>query len=167
MTLVFLDTETTGLDPRLHSVWEIAYAVNDGPIRSSFVAHSPEHADPTALKLNGYLTRFKGEPLLGLNFEANLRADLAGATLVGANPRFDAAFLEARWGDAPWHYRLWDIEAYAAGVLNLPSLLGLKDLYAYFNRDNAGIPAPNHTAAGDVATTRAIFHRLRMANLSG
>lgn len=162
MSLVFLDTETTGLEPGLHEVWEIAYAVDDGPVLSSFVAHSPVGATPIALELNGYYNRFRGEPLLGLHFEGELRTALRGATVVGANPAFDTAFLRARWGEAPWHHRLWDVEAYAAGVLGLDQLSGLKDLATFLRNDyRFVIPEPNHTAAGDVATLRAVFNALR------
>lgn len=37
--LVFLDTETTGLDPARHEVWEIAYAVGKHDILSAIVPH--------------------------------------------------------------------------------------------------------------------------------
>jgi oligoribonuclease (3'-5' exoribonuclease) len=46
MTLVFLDTETTGLDPNRHEIWEVAYAVEDDPIVSGSVHHSLRNADP-------------------------------------------------------------------------------------------------------------------------
>lgn len=158
MTLVFIDTETTGLDPARHSIWEIAYAVDNGPIKSSFVAHSTEHADPTALALNGYLNRFAGSPLLGLAFEKQLREDVAGAAIVAANPAFDAAFLRARWGVTPWHHRMLDIESYAAALLGLTvPLRGLKGITDELRERGFTIPEPDHTAAGDVATLRASF----------
>ena len=37
MTYVYLDCETTGLDPERHEIWEIAFAVDGGEIQSSFV----------------------------------------------------------------------------------------------------------------------------------
>lgn len=160
MTLVFLDIETTGLDPSRHEVWEIAYAVDRGPIQSSFVAHSTASADPVALKLNGYLERFKGAPLLGLKFEAGLREALTGATIVGANPAFDAGFLRARWGDSPWHHRLWDVEAYAAGVLGFGSLKGNAGVAQALRDLGHSVPVPDHTAAADVETTRASYYAL-------
>jgi len=156
MSLVFLDTETTGLDPARHSVWEIAYAVDGGPILSSFVAHSIEGADPYALGVNGYLARFAGAPLLGLHFEANLRDALNGATLVGANPAFDAAFLRARWGVTPWKYRLLDVEAYAMPALGLSEPKGL----AYIAKE-LGTDSPDHTAAVDVLVLRDTFRALQ------
>jgi DNA polymerase III epsilon subunit-like protein len=161
LTLVFLDTETTGLDNRRHEVWEIAYAVDDGPILSSFVSHSPAGANPFALEVNGYYDRFKGEPFLGLKFEAELRERLAGATLVGANPAFDAGFLEARWGEAPWHYRMLDIESYAVPILGFDKVQGLKDIREGLDFLGFAIPDPDHTAAGDVATLRASYNALK------
>lgn len=158
MSLVFVDVETTGLDPSLHSVWEVAFAVDDGPILSSFVAHSTEHADPEALAINGYLDRFQGAPNLGLEFERQLRGALTGNTLVAANPAFDAAFLRARWGVAPWKYRLLDVEAYAMPYLDLDVPVGLARI-----ADLLGIDAPDHTAATDVAVLRACFNELKVA----
>ena len=159
MTLVFLDTETTGLDPDRHEVWEIAYAVNDGPIKSAIVKHSLTTPDPKALAMNGYLDRaLDAKP--DVTFENGLRATLEGATIVGANPAFDAAFLRARWGCAPWHHRLWDVEAFAAGVHRLTSVPGLASIAAVLRDYGHEIPEPDHTAAGDVATLRASFHAL-------
>ena len=160
MTLVFLDTETTGLDPERHEVWELAYAVDDGPICSSKVHHSLRNADPTALLMNGYLSRPDSLPLDQIRLESDAQGVLVGATLVGANPAFDAGFLRARWGVAPWHYRLFDVEAYAAGVLGWDGPKGLAAIRAAL-ADDYDIPAPDHTAAGDVATLRACFYALR------
>lgn len=167
MTLVFLDIETTGLDPSRHEVWEIAYAVDDGPVRSSFVAHGAAGADPVALRLNGYLQRFRGEPLLGLTFESELREVLKGATVVGANPAFDTGFLRERWGDTPWHHRLWDVEAYAAGVLGLDKLLGNAGVADTLRERGFTIPQPDHTAAADVEATRASFYALKSLSKGG
>lgn len=159
MTLVFLDVETTGLDPERHEVWELAYAVDDGPIECSEVLHSMRYADPTALAMNGYHHRIR-HPFQP-TFESEVREALTGATLVGANPAFDAAFLRARWGVAPWHYRLFDIEAYAAGVLGWSAPQGLANIHRELVTRGHAIPSPNHSAAGDVATLRGCFYALR------
>lgn len=164
--LVFLDTETTGLDPSRHSVWEIAYAVNDGPIESSIVRHSLVNADPFALSINGYLDRnswadgAEAYSLLGVTFEGALIKALKGATLVAANPAFDAGFLAARWGSAPWHYRMLDVEAYAMPVLGHDRPKGLFTIASDLRDLGHDIPAPDHTAAADVATLRASFNAL-------
>ena len=160
MTLVFLDTETTRLDPKRHEIWEIAYAVDDGPIKSAIVPHKFTKPDPKALAMNGYLDRAVDAKANHL-FESELLDELTGATIVGANPAFDAAFLRARWGITPWHHRLWDIEAYAAGVLGWDSLKGMKGIAETLRVLGHDIPQPDHSAAADVAALRASFYALR------
>jgi DNA polymerase-3 subunit epsilon len=159
VSLVFLDIETTGLDPERHEPWEMAYAVDDGPILSAVVPHTLSHPDPKALALNGYLDRY--DVPTGPAFEDLLRVRLDGATLVGANPAFDAAFLRTRWGYGPWHHRLWDVEAYAAGVLVLDKVPGLATIATMLRDLGREIPEPDHSAAGDVATLRACFRALQ------
>lgn len=160
MTYVYLDTETTGLDPYVHEVWEIAYAVDDGPILSAFVSHRLATADGTALDLNGYTSRFN-PALVEALFDAQAKEDLAGATLVGANPAFDAGFLRHRWRAAPWHHRLLDVETYAMPALGLAKPAGLAGITARLREMGHDIPEPDHTAAADVATVRACHLALR------
>lgn len=158
--LVFLDTETTGLDPALHEVWEIAVAVNDGPVSSYRLPHSIATADPKALELNGYWGR-ANRPGATDAYDLELRAMLSGATVVGANPAFDTAFLRARWGASPWHHRLIDVESMALTVLGYERPKGLHALAEDLRDRGHNIPAPDHSAAADVATTRAVYEALR------
>lgn len=156
-TFVYLDTETTGLDPGLHEVWEIAYAVDDGPVLECAVGHVGASADPKALAMNGYHQRATPvASMRSMEFEATLRGLLSGASLVGANPAFDAAFLRARWGVAPWKYRMLDVEAYAMPALGLDEPKGLA-----FVAERLGVAAPDHSAAGDVSVLRECHRRLR------
>lgn len=159
MSLVYLDTETTGLDAARHSVWEIAYAIEEGPILSSFVGHSLHSADPIALEIGRYYSRVPTVAFQGnkksLDYEAELRTRLTGCTIVGANPAFDAKMLEARWGGlAPWHYRLLDIESYAMPYFGWSKPKGMKDIYDRLKNEGFDIPEPDHSAGGDVATLR-------------
>lgn len=161
--LVFLDTETTGLHPSEAQVWEIAYAVDDGPILTSLVDHSPPYLDePTlaAMRVNGYVNRWvpPADEIVRDNrkdWECHLQKALAGATLVASNPSFDAAFLSKRWRTAPWHHRMLDISAYAMGVMGWDELPGLAKI-----AEVCGVKQPDHTAAQDVATLRECFYRL-------
>lgn len=161
MTIVYLDTETTGLDPQLHEVWEIAFAIDDGPIMSSTVSHGLRNADPKALEINRYNDRVDRRKLAyprvaAMEFEAGVLRALEGSTLVGANPAFDAGFLQSRWGERPWKYRLLDVEAYAMPFLGLDEPKGL----AYI-AEQLGVTAPDHTAAADVHTLRECHRALR------
>lgn len=154
--LVFLDLETTGLDMFKHSVWEAAWAVEDGEIKSGFLYHSLKNADPYALEINGYHSRITEENIGWRDNEESLYADLKGATIVAANPAYDAGMLQYRWREQPWHYRLFDIEAYAAPALHLDRPRGI----AYI-AEMLEIEAPDHTAAQDVFVLRQCFYMLR------
>ena len=159
---VFIDCESTGLNPDLHEVWEIAYAVDDGPILSSFVQHSPPRLDSTtipAFRINGYLDRYQHDAdqvTLGnwRDFEGHLQIALSGRTLVASNPSFDTAFLRKRWGVEPWHHRKIDISTFALPVYG--EMLGLYKL-----AERLKIDPPDHTAAQDVATLRQCFRALQ------
>jgi DNA polymerase III epsilon subunit-like protein len=159
--LVFLDTETTGLDPDRHEVWEVAWAVDEGPIMSAVVPHSLRTADPKALELNGYWTRgFEQAPGV-LSADVTLREILTGATIVGSNPAFDAAFLRARWGVAPWHHRLIAVESMAFAVFGYERPKGLAAVADDLRDRGYEIPQPDHTAAADVACLRAVYTAIR------
>ena len=160
MTLIYLDTETTGLDPERHEVWELAYAVNNGPILSGVVRHSLRYADSKALEVGGYDPR--GVVATYSDVEDLCRRALEGATIVGANPAFDTSFLRARWGITPWAYRLLDIEAYAMPALYLDRPRGLAFIAQWLGARGYDIPEPDHTAAGDVATVRACHQALQV-----
>lgn len=165
MTFVFLDTETTGLDPNRHQVWEIAYAVDDGEVKSSIVSHELTNADPAALHLNGYYGRgYSGDPYSYSGqhiWEGEFKAALQGATLVGANPAFDAAFLQARWGSAPWHYRLLDVESYAMPILGYETPQGLKRITDDLREMGYTIHKPDHSARADVLGLRDAYRALK------
>lgn len=157
--LVFLDCETTGLEFH-HDIWEVAAAVDDGPIQSFVVPHSLLTADPKALELNGYWDRGADAEVSDVADQA-LREVLTGATIVGANPAFDAVRLQLRWKAQPWHHRLIDVEAMAVGILGYDRPKGLAALAEDLASYGHDIPEPDHTAGGDVATTRAVYAALR------
>lgn len=140
-TLAFIDTETTGLDPDRHAVWEIAVIIRN-PNQPDWEHHwqirQPElHltrvAQPEALDIGRYYDRMAipddyfvgqiggdGKPV-GMSHKTlayDLTRILDGAVLIGSNPAFDAAFLRVFLdGDTPWHYRTIDVATLAAGFM--------------------------------------------------
>lgn len=144
--LIFLDTETTGLDPDRHDVWEIALIVRHDDGDQENVAQLPisaarmAQADPYGLRVGRYYARrfasfetafdascaLVGEnanPGAGVGsvvpvaaYAAWLARTLDGATIVGAVPDFDVRFL-SRWLNA--HGQPWTAHYHLCDVENL------------------------------------------------
>jgi hypothetical protein len=93
--------------------------------------------------------------------EEGAREALDGNTLVAANPAFDASFLRARWGVAPWRYRMLDLETYAMPAFDWDAPKGLKDIAQALRDEAFPIPEPDHSAGADVETLRACHLALR------
>lgn len=170
---LFLDTETTSLDPERGTVWEIGYAIDDEPVISSVVTHSLVGANEVSLDIGNYWTRMAEEPFSafeGAVWEQATRDRLAEFDgtlyLVGANPSFDQAFLQARWGRTYWHHRMIDVETFAMGAISplttdgpiVPQ--GLYSTCEFLRTLGWDIPTPDHSAKGDVEATRAAFKAL-------
>lgn len=127
--IVFVDTETTGLDPFLHDAWEFALIVRrDGHDTEYEFRLQPDitNAEPAALKVNRYYERTRtadwrwDDPYYAT---VNMYRLLNGAIMVGSNPAFDAEMLRslfARYYEQPrsWHYRTIDVATLAAGYLH-------------------------------------------------
>lgn len=164
MTLLcFIDTETTGLDPRIHQPYEIcAWREDLDEPRTFYPGHTLEYADPLSLKVGGYFDRsFRPTPDNSLATPAMLAKYLHGVTLVGSNPAFDAAMLTRVIGSAVWHYRLINVAEGAMWLFGWDRPKGLADVTAELRTLGYEIPKPDHTAEGDVRTTRAVYYALR------
>lgn len=159
MTLVFLDTETTGLEDH-HQVWEIAYAgIGDEPT-SFFVPHTRVGASKEAMLMNHYYDRDAfNTDLWDADAEREFFNHLdTNVTIIGANPSFDREMLRRRWGTFPAHHRLLDIESWAtAQIDNTLAPMGMSALYKWFADHVGDIPEPDHTAGGDVRTMQYIY----------
>lgn len=181
--VVFLDTETTGLDPSTEEVFEIAAI--DGNTGEEFVFHVEpmpevvERMHPKAADVNHYHARTT-EP--GWTWDSPHRvADrlaeiLHGAHIVGAVPDFDARFLTAFYGrlgyPVPrWHYHLIDIENLAYGwLLREPLTAQERSTLASLPWDSDALtqmcgldPVPEderHTALGDARWVMRWWNRL-------
>lgn len=167
MTLCYVDTETTGLDPRIHQPYEVSYWLEDeDEPRTSWLSHTLENADPQALRIGRYWERsaFEAIPPHGW-FAADtprwLALGLEGVTLVGSNPAFDAAMLTRVIGTPVWHHRMIDVSNVAMAVFDTNRPLGLADCADMCRVKGYEIPEPDHTAEGDVRTTRAVYEALR------
>jgi DNA polymerase-3 subunit epsilon len=162
--LVFVDVETTGLDPLVHDVVEIAWAVEGGEIKSYVPQHTLSGADPKALEINGYFDRdlySQGRRDARIDYQSTLLFDLNGATIVGSNPAFDTAFLRKKLGFAPWHHRLIDVSNVAMMVFDRLRPPGLAAIAGSLRGLGHDIPEPDHTATGDVECTRVVYTALR------
>lgn len=179
--LIVVDTETNGLDPMRHQIVEVAWQslgpISDDDPRPQSGVFIPPHsvaavlgrAHVKALQVNRYVDRLADAQQVDWGVVVDFWQRLDGATLVGANPRFDAAMLANLFRGVPhhvgvdgmaerpepWHHRLWDIEAYASGVLGLREVLGLQKLSDYLD-----VAPGDHTAAEDVRATVECFRRL-------
>lgn len=97
-SVVFVDVETTGLNPQEHEIIEIAvvHATYGSVLFHSKIA--PEHIDtasPEALEINGYTTEEWADAPSFEDIEDRLRNLLEGKTLAGHNTAFDKAFILA------------------------------------------------------------------------
>lgn len=165
--LVFLDTETTGLDFDTSQVVELAYAVGWGEIKTLVPPHTLQGADPVALRINKYYERgLDDRSRWASEIELMMaKAVMTNRTIVAANPRFDSRMLERTFGfrgnNEPWKFRLFDLQSFAAGILELQEPISMAKLYELVVFEDPDTPRPDHTAAGDVATMRYVFAHLR------
>ncbi|WP_185932510.1 3'-5' exonuclease [Streptomyces sp. WAC 01325] len=125
----FVDVESTGLDPVLHEVWEIAVILrHDGQDEEHTFRIHPENfisADPEALRINRYFERVAAPDWVWDDRETaarQLHNLLDGAVLIGSNPAFDAEMFAQLLGEyfdqpRPWHYRTIDTATLAVGSL--------------------------------------------------
>lgn len=165
--IIVVDTETDGLDPWWNRPVEVAWLAWRGLGSGVFVPpHTIDdtYSDPVALRINRYHDRLAGaEQDVGYVHTRHLHTRLSGAVLAGANVRFDAAMLSHLFRAAdlppePWHHRLLDIEAYAAGRLGIPPwrLPGLRDLVARLGVQHE----PTHGAWNDVRAAALVLDAL-------
>jgi DNA polymerase III epsilon subunit-like protein len=135
--LAFVDTETLGLDADVHAMWELAIIRRENGVDTEHLWQIKpskidlEHADPEALRINGYAERmalpedyWAGDmshlcgiphPMKRDELRTVITELLTGAVMIGSNPAFDAAFLKVFLDGTPWHYRTIDVATLAAG----------------------------------------------------
>ena len=157
--LVYLDTETTGLDASTDKLWELSYAVGNGEVKSLYfgVTDVSDFIDGlTKFRARGIGKKPMSSPE---EFQA-FHVASKDATMVSANPAHDKAFLQAA-NLFDFHYRMLDIESYAMHALDLDYVPGMKDIYDVLKNYGYDIPAPDHSATGDVISMRSMHNLLR------
>jgi len=159
MALVFVDVETTGLDPARHEVWEFAAIrrEDDGSEtrHHCFVQHSAWRVEslPEAYRAD-HDTRYDGKVALTPTAFGDLLDHVMRdkPRLIGAAPWFDASHLALYCGGPLWSHRLIDVETLAAGRAGR-LMNGLAEAAAWFEIKN---PA-EHTAMADAETAMRVF----------
>ena len=169
-TLAFIDIETTGLDPTQHEIWEVAYILeNNGFVLTRehfFLPVTLENASTAALAVGKFHTRYNvryTNPIRTIDARAKLLKDLYAAVLVGNNVAFDAAFLRAFLGSAPWYYHIVDVKAMVGGSLGLAPPWDTANLLL-----RAGLPPiKRHLAQDDCQKAKDLYEfALRAGNAS-
>jgi hypothetical protein len=132
--VAFVDTETTGLDPDRHEIWEVGLILPDGSEHEWQLPVDLSRADPIALNIGRFHERrWKWDSVIGVGqpaveFQTNparFAFDFVrltrGLHLAGAVVSFDAdrlwRLLRANGQCPMWHYHLIDVEGLAAGWL--------------------------------------------------
>lgn len=178
--VAFVDTETAGLHPDKHPIWEIGVIV-DG---EEYVWQQQmfgggkrwkEWVDPWVVEnMPRIIDEYDPAKALTLRSSVNQFVELVrGRHVVGCNPRFDMerihrtwrAFHQDDWGE-PWKYRLVDVEALMFGYLrgDLGDFAGADPVFPWNPKDLAvqcGVDPtafePKHSALADARFARACF----------
>lgn len=175
--LVFLDTETTGLDPEHHEIIEICMsklspevaATIECPERHGLyfltLPMRPDLIDPKAIAINGFnMDEWIAKGATEFAEVADQIADfMEGCTLVGFNPWFDLRFLfKSIWrstGRIPeFNYHVVDLcsVAWPLKVAGLIKSVSAKSICELFEIDYAGA----HRACNDVDLSIECYRRL-------
>lgn len=176
--LLFLDTETLGLDPYA-PIWELAavrrreaaeesgWSDNDESSLHMFVEHDDAERWLTELPeqfREDYLRRYDADSAVPIGAAVDKLMEFAQGRplLIGSNPGFDAErirrqWLEPRGVEAPWYYHLEDIASIVKGFLAARKSLDFTMVKSDVMSKRLGVdPADydRHTAMGDVLWTR-------------
>lgn len=176
---IYLDTETTGLDPATAEVIEVAVVREEveypytqpGTITARWCRKvAPQHietASPEALKVNGYTPEAWADAVPFKDIAEELVAHLKGGTIIGHNPKFDTGFITAelkRAGVEPRiSHRTIDTTtvAFMAWGLDGKLKLSLDNLRKHLGLSSEGA----HTALQDALDCREVFYRALAARM--
>jgi len=179
--LLFLDTETGGLDPRSHSLLSLGLVVGEGPrVANSLeilIRHEPYVVSGGGLKVNrinlvehsaGALDPPVALSVLDVFLDQHFPHMCKPIILAGHNVAFDQAFLGAflagqgRTLEPRFSHRLVDTHSLAAGLRDA-GRLPLANLSSTALFEHFGIVVPEgkrHTALGDALATFELYWKL-------
>lgn len=177
--LVFVDTETTGLDENKHEIIDIAIVGEDGAtiFNTNVKPRHIETADPKALEINGY-NAGEWEPSPYFTDIAERVLDLlSGPVIVGQNVQFDMRFINRELRTALVANGLSEEETakkmrkVSYHMIDTVTLIyehlgpcGITSLSLKPTADFLGIELDNaHTALADARATREVFYKLLRA----
>lgn len=151
--LIFVDTETGGLDHTTDPLVELTWARRTGEPETLWfgVKEVPEFID----NLIGFTKRGLADRISPYPEVEKFLAATEGATMVAANPAFDKDFVQTA-GLWRFHYRMLDIETYAMAKLNLSEMPSMKNIYDMLS-EYTDITEPDHTSRNDVLAMRDAF----------
>lgn len=159
MGVVFVDTETTGLDPKRHQIWEVALIDATGVEHEWQLAVDLSRADAHALKLSDFHARRSNSLARPSTFVDEFERLTRGHHLAGAVVSFDEERLRRllrAHGQCPmWHYHIVDVEALAAGKLGLAPPWDSDHLSSLVGVDPAQFS--RHSALGDARWAKAVY----------
>jgi DNA polymerase III epsilon subunit-like protein len=189
VTVLFVDTETAGLHPDDHALWEVALVGEEEGAEDVWMLMLTEEemarADPIGLAIGRFHERHPqgnvGPPVLGAGLTVYGAAPTDrnawarqfgrlthGAHLCGALGSFDEERLRRfllRYGVQPsWHYHVIDVEAMAVGYLRARGHTIREPWHSDHLSALLGVAPPSkderHTALGDALWARRLHQAM-------
>lgn len=168
--VAFVDSETLGLNPERHPIWELAIILPDSGDEHLWQVRptSDERmlADPIAVTISGFENRYDDAAALRKGETVDRFSELlAGRHIVGAVPSFDEERLRRLYVEChgmpdrfPWHYRLVDVESGMLAKLGI----GPGEMEPDEMAELLGVSAHpgKHSALGDARWVRDVFEAL-------
>jgi len=156
MKILFLDTETTGNEPKKDRLCQVCWMA-DGVYHTEFFK-PPVPISVKSMSITHITNKMVDDkpPFEGSVFKKDLEVMLTDHILIAHNARFDMAMLASEGVKTPRHICTLRIARYLDPDNKIPEY-GLQFLRYFLDLDVEG---PAHDAEGDVRVLAALFARL-------